>query len=638
MLVPLIALLILAWVARHYFQGWAKWFEKKGEQHPADAEAGRELRAATRKYLEAMAGDYRRFKFRGLDVQARGVDPPELDQGYVSLTMVPELDAQPEMAGAKRGEVMEGQLGREQVRPVSLADALEKPPPRLAIIGPAGSGKSTLLQWAGLAVARAGLGQALPEDMRTLIATIGGDPLIPVLVPLREFNRHCKQKNLDRTAATLLDFIRTYVDQENPTLRLPAGFFEGALKRGCLLLLDGLDEVDPDNRKQVSEAVGNLVDERANSPRNRYLISSRGVAYVGTTRVSGFRTCFVQSLAPAQRDQLIRAWHSAVLRDRADEAQRQAEDLSRRIDASDERVRALATTPLMVTIFALVALDRRELPQQRAELYEAAVKILLQEPYKPGAASADLEKWGGLDWEKRRILIARIAFELHQLREQGEAVGEDDLVTRCWNAFGDDERSARDDARHFLQLVGSRGGLLEERDGRYGFHTHRTFKEFLAGRHLAGELKRESQGAFLAARLGDDHWEEPIRLAAGSLAISGELRANEFLLLIAGEKDRADVARAQALTLAGLALSDLPLNRVRTDTRAELSTPMLFLLEANPPRIEPRLRRRLGLALGFVGDSRLRRGGVPELVPVREGRFPMGTTQEQAEAPQERRD
>ncbi|HKZ85053.1 MAG TPA: hypothetical protein VJ793_15490 [Anaerolineae bacterium] len=142
----------------------------------------------------------------------------------------------------------------------------------------------------------------------------------------------------------------------------------------------------------------------------------------------------VQPLTPDQRDTLIRSWCGAAYP--GDEARRQSTDLCHRIKLSDERVRNLAVTPLMVTIFALVHYARRELPRQRAELYEHAVRILLTEPYKAGEAAAGLKEWGGLDWETRRNRLARIAFELHQLRERGDALPEDDLVDLVWPAFG----------------------------------------------------------------------------------------------------------------------------------------------------------------------------------------------------------
>lgn len=611
------------------------------EQVWQEAEAADKLSTATRAYLEKAIEDYRYFKFRGLDTRARGIETPELDQAYISVRMTPEAERPPSAEAVEEGEglpLREMRLGRGELpEALELTGAIARSP-KLAIVGAAGSGKSTLLQWAGLAVARARLKQKLPAGQKAFIEALeDGDSLLPVIVPLRAFNRYCQENKKDRTAAALLDFIATYIAERHPVLDLPADFFARALSQGCLLMFDGVDEVDPEDRERVREAIEGLVREFAAQPRNRYLVTSRTIAYFGAAEVSGFRKCDVQPLTPEQRDSLIRSWCGVAYP--GDEARQQAADLCGRIAASDERVHSLAVTPLMTTIFALVHYDRRELPRQRAELYEHAVRILLTEPYKEGEAKAGLEKWGGLDWETRRNRLARIAFELHILRERGDALPEDDLLDLIWPAFGPaaDEKNARAEARRFARLVADRGGLLEEENRRYGFFTHRTFREFLAGRYLAEENSPDEQGVFLSAHLADDHWAEPARLAAGYLAIAGERRANDFLKLLAG-LGAPPAERASALALAGLALSDLPADRVLPDTRQSLATALLEALTANPPTVEPTLRRPLGLALGAVGDPRFSptlisgvQVIVPEPVRISSGSFLMGTSDAEAE-------
>ncbi|MEK7323794.1 MAG: SUMF1/EgtB/PvdO family nonheme iron enzyme, partial [Chloroflexota bacterium] len=157
------------------------------------------------------------------------------------------------------------------------------------------------------------------------------------------------------------------------------------------------------------------------------------------------------------------------------------------------------------------------------------------------------------------------------------------------------------------------------------------------GRYLAEENSHDEQGVFLSAHLADDHWAEPARLAAGYLAIAGERRANDFLKLLAG-LGVSPAECASALALAGLALSDLPADRVLPDTRQSLAPAMLEAFTANPPTVEPTLRRPLGLALGAVGDPRFSptlisgmKVIVPEPVRISSGPFLMGTSDEESE-------
>ncbi len=586
----------------------------------------------TTAYLRAVMDDYRHFRFRGLDTRANNIAPPELDQAFISLQLAPETEPDARLRPDKGAAEFARNVMREHAEPIDLAHALEHSP-RLAIVGAAGSGKSTGLQWAGLAVARARIEpNALKDEPRAFVTTVQ-HKLIPILLPLRAFNDHCAERKQKRTAAALLAFCAEYIAEKHPSLDLPADYFEKHLRgNGMLVMFDGVDEVALDDRTAVRAAMEDFVREFSANARNRYLVTSRERAYEGIARVAGFRVCEVQNLEETQRDTLITSWCRAVYPS-PDEAAASARDLIRRLNTADERVRALAVTPLMTTIFALVHYDRnKELPKQRAELYEHAVHILLTETsYKDTPAPSD--------WQQRRDYLAAIAFEMHA--QKLDELLEEELIDVCWHAFGSDEKSARKTARAFLSAVADRGGLLEEENGKYGFFTHRTFREFLAGRYLAEEKSEREQRAFLGTRLGDDQWVEPTLLAAGYLAIDGKRRANEFVMRLAALGE-TDTERAYALTWAGLALADLPTDRIFPETHARVSQALLEFFQANPPRVEPRLRRPLGLALGAVGDPRFMRAQIvigsgagwrfPALITIPAGEFLMGTSDAEADA------
>ena len=642
------AALIALWFVQRFRKVAETKVEKAAENIWDDATQTDALNDAAARYLAAVIEDYRFVKFRGLGSRARGIEPPELDQVFISLHMLPE-DAREDSgkrarAAAKGAEEEDAlPLGRA-ASPVNLTEAISISP-RLAIVGAAGSGKSTLLQWAGLAAARARLSRKpLADEPAAFVAALGaGRPPLPLLLPLRDYNRYCREKHLDRSAETLLAFMPVYVAAEHPALKLPDGFFAhhlGPNGDGCLLMFDGVDEVAPDDRPLVRQAIEDLLSNVcAPNPRNRYLITSRTQAYFGPAEVSGFRECRVQNLEPEERDRLIHRWYASV--EPADKARLRAQNLCDSIRTSDQRVRDVAVTPLMVTIFALVHYDGGELPHQRAALYEKAVTILLTEaPFKEGEGVKELEKWGGLDPGVRRNRLAQIAFAMHsQPNQLGDEMAEDDLLEIIWPGFGAERQPAREQARLFIALASDRGGLLEFQNERYGFFTHRTFREFLAGRYLAEELSGEWERE-LSARFQDDQWREPILLAAGYLAINGEARANTFIRQVA-QLGLTDDERAQALTLAGLALADLPvdtdapLDPRRVETRGLLVNPMLKELIGNPPTVAVEYRRRLGLALGALGDPRLPPANaaaiaLPELVTIPAGEFRMGTSPDEA--------
>ena len=510
----------------------------------------------------------------------------------------------------------------KQAEPAQLSEAI-KESKRLAVIGVAGSGKSTLLQWAGLTCARALLKKPLTDEQKEFIKALGGKPLVPFLIPLRAYAAYCDKNECSRSSKTLLAFIVEYFSDHHASVDLSVDFFKSHLQKGCLLMLDGLDEVDPEDRPMLRSAVEELLSEFDN-PGLHCLLASRPSAIQVAEQLQGFQHCEVQRLTPEQRDRLIEMWYKAVLADDLNEARRKAHDLSSRIEDSDQRVQDLATTPLMVTIFGMVHYSRDELPKQRAKLYEDAVEVLLTEvPYK-GEEAKDLQNLGGMDWDVRRDRIARIAFEL---RERGkDFLLENDLVDLIWKRFGNDEAEAKRIATHFLREAAGRGGLLEAVDENYGFYTHATFQEFLAGRYLAEEYPQDKLPLFLQEHINNDLWDEALRLAAGYLAIKGEGGANRFVMQIANAGVDDD-SNARALYVAGLALADVPKEQRLPDTLHHLVPQMKELLSANPPRAKVRARFNLGLALGSLGDPRINPLELA-LCLVRAGTFRMGTNEE----------
>ena len=178
------------------------------------------------------------------------------------------------------------------------------------------------------------------------------------------------------------------------------------------------------------------------------------------------------------------------------------------------------------------------------------------------------------------------------------------------------------------------GGLLRQDGQRFDFYI-RQFREFLAGRYLAQKLE-EQWPQYLHRYVLDDQWEEPIQLAGGFLAYSNIEKAEKFVRQLVN-LEGSDVHRSHTVTLAGLIFADLLKfadeqdQNVFSGMKATLPSQMLGIFTANPPKLKPRLRRRLGLALGNIGDPRFmplpgENFIRPTMLPVPQGSFLMGTS------------
>ncbi|MDR3573495.1 MAG: SUMF1/EgtB/PvdO family nonheme iron enzyme [Anaerolineaceae bacterium] len=580
----------------------------------------------SRDYLKQAVAAYSRFKFRGLPthVGENSANRLSLDQVYVSLCILPqghEHEYETEEFSEKGGRLAVERTASSES--VSLPQALVKlKKQRLAVIGIAGSGKSTLLQWAGLACARSLLGEKLSDEQKELIDVFGGKAPFPIFIPLRAYNEYCKRNKIPRSLKSLLDFLPDYFGEDQSHCQFTSEFFKTKLQKNCLLMFDGVDEVEMEDRPGVQQAVETLLNE-FNHPQLYCFIASRYSAAYISDQMAGFQRCEVQRLSNEQRRMLIHFWHSAVYAEDITTGQKKADQLIDRIETAPEPVRELATTPLMATIFCMVSYSH-ELPRLRAKLYEDAVQVLLADTlHHEGDFYRGLADWGGLDWEDRRDHLALIAFTLQECKVS--KLPESDLVDLIWQEFKAETRAVSEkNARKFLLDIAERGGLLEEQDKEYGFFTHATFQEYLAGRYLAQELTDNEQAAFLEKHFADDQWWEAIRLAAGYLSLGGKKDVDRFVNVLAEAGKNPD-EKAAALALAGECLIDM---RKRDEiTVKKVSGRIEAALTANPPHSPAPLRLRLGLALGSLGD--LRHNPLePALCPVPAGVFRMGTSEE----------
>jgi formylglycine-generating enzyme required for sulfatase activity len=625
---------ILLLILYYFFQGILKGSEEAGKGFFGRLAQPMLRFIADIRYLTNFIAKHRLFGFRGIETMA--VSKLDLDNAYIPLELTFESER------TRKGDALEGitVLPREGggAKPVSIAQVLEKQS-KVTIIGDAGSGKSALLQWLGLTAARYLFFRRLSQEQRRAAAALRLNhllkPLFPVIIPLREYNAYCKDKQLPRSADTLYQYLERLPELSFKGLRLPADFFTRLMRRGCLLMLDGVDEVDDEHRQAVREAVEGLVCLPGNRRSSVYLVTTRPSAASVAAQLADFHQASVNPLSPDQRRSMVRVWSQAV-NPTIDEAEDEYGRLMERIET--EPIVSIATTPLMVNIVALVFHNKKRLPSQRAELYELALEALITEVHRSGQAMADATHWHGMNWRQRRDSLALVAFILHD--ESLESIQTSNLLEkeRFWRRFGDNREKACLAASEFLERTAGRGGLLRQDGVRYDFYIRR-FREFLAGRYLAASLEDEWEQR-LARYYQDDQWEEPILLAAGFLAFDNPEKAVKFMRLLA-KLGAPPENMPEAIALSGVALADLldmqdqqVSNLFRPQT-AGLPEKMLAVFRRDPPKLRFALRHRLGLALGELGDPRFQPTPspttgeliiLPDLVPAPAGAYRQGTS------------
>ena len=544
-----------------------------------------------------------------------------------------------------------------------LEEAFKSGTGHIVFIGAAGCGKSTLLRLVAalLATKDAELAHA---ELALEPNWVPGTPFpIPVFVALRDFEHACQTdpEAYRRDVDGLLRFVDDHFQRWHPGC-VPDGFLSRLVQGGrAWLLLDALDEVaDFDRRITVRQVIERLADA---FPGNRLLVTARVAAYASAnTRLDErFHVATVRDLTREQWAPLVERLY-AGMEAAPDVAAERARLLLQRIDDAP-LLQEMVKTPLMVWTATLIHYADRELPEQRAELYNAYVDVLLGERlHVEESAEAAQQLQGRWSVDERRLYLSYAAWQAHQGAEaertgsrSGDAahrsgdgvvvVDEQDLVRGIlapkmaeWMMLSGDarqiERQARQEAREFLAFMAERSGLLHAHAEGYSFGDHLTVQEFLAANYLADNLRGTGGWAeFLQERAGHSWWREVFLLMAGYL-LQYPQQLQGFLMNELGNLPGKDDTHAYGLAWAGAALLEIPEARVRWHGRArdELARRLIGVLWQNPPSTSVAARVEVGDVLGEVGDPRF--GGeylLPEFIPIPGGRFWMGSDEAEVE-------
>ena len=407
--------------------------------------------------------------------------------------------------------------------------------------GKPGSGKTTLLRHLAHTFAA---GQAAER------LAWAGEPLLPILVPLRNFGRflddHRKEYSSPAPLA-LRNFIEDYFREYE--LGLPPEFFRRRLEQGhCLVLLDGLDEVaDKGLRASVAQHVSSFL-KHYEPKGNRFGLSSREKGYdeVGAYLPRPI-VCNVQDLEPDGRDHLVRN----LLRQFDDDPRRCREETADLLHdiANRRQVDSLSRNPLFCTTLVLVYKYRgRKLPERRVDVYQEVVTLMLGfwETQRTGVVEA--RELALMDGTGRSFMDENEAIEAKQraltdladwmqqaAREAGvqkeEALDHLALFFAAREGAKDDQ--SREWARGFLDVAHQRSGLFIEIDPGVHAFSHGHFREYLAATALV-ERTDEEMVATTLANAGDGWWEEVIKLAVAHNGLSPARREKLLRAMVAG--------------------------------------------------------------------------------------------------------
>jgi len=236
---------------------------------------------------------------------------------------------------------------------------------RVALLGGPGAGKTALLLRTALQVAES-------KSLR---------PLLPIVIRLKGF------QNLSRKIAesAMGEHLLTLLVRE---LSVPPfewtreDFHHAAAKGWCLFLLDGIDEVGPDDARLLIPAISRI---SRTMPVCKFVISSRTAGYRAADDLADFERFEVEPVDP------LGAKAGAFLRSMA--SLREYTAYFQLMIEREPQLRSAVSTPLRLLIAAFVFRDQGgAIPAARLKLYEAASDWFHDERWR-GSPQELVNRW-----------------------------------------------------------------------------------------------------------------------------------------------------------------------------------------------------------------------------------------------------
>jgi predicted NACHT family NTPase len=322
---------------------------------------------------------------------------------------------------------------------------------RNLVLGSPGSGKTTLLRYLATLHAKA----MLDEDSAIVLQLGFKDALLPIFIPLSNFSAQISTDGRP-TPATLLEFLQKYFEDWSIT-RDSSEFILHYLERGkCIVLLDGLDEVDHKRRYLVAESLNTFVTRY---PSNRYVLTMRTIAYEQGVQLADFDVYDILPWNSTQVQEFVRKWYP--------QSPEKAEKFLAAISSNSE-LSDFSENPLFLTILLPLYDNHGQLPTDQYKLVEEYIDVILNRWDRARGVELDA------NYNEIELKDALTAMAVQMEKNTQTRISKSEAVKLIRQKI---EKSPNEISQ-MLSTVGERNGLLREVEPDSYMFAHRLVQEY----------------------------------------------------------------------------------------------------------------------------------------------------------------
>lgn len=342
---------------------------------------------------------------------------------------------------------------------------------RHLIIGSLGSGKTSLVNHIITQIAEYKL---YGRETSSSVVSVFKDKYV-CYMPLKEITRDTEEKIFDNFELNewIINKLKKVLNSSEQ--KEVDEHFAEVSKNGTLLLVDGLDEIDIEERKKILQILNLFCD----NPDNVVIATIRKEVLVEDSwlsEISGYQQIILADFNPKQIRDYICKWK--------DYASKIDEDSSLDVDVIAKTIfdncylKELASNPLFLTLMMLIAENEGVFPKSRTKVYEEATRLIIERWNEKSFESAE-------EALKIREALEQAAFDgMNNLIGQNKRYGDTSAyISDAFTKMFPDKKVAK-----YIKAVSEKTGIIVQTgDSKYTFALQ-SFMEYFAASYISKKL------------------------------------------------------------------------------------------------------------------------------------------------------